>query len=55
MIVAIENCCAPPAVKRTLFLVRSVIAVQHDILYALNVIVIRRLVQRKLIVTELYT
>ena len=56
-IVAIENCCAPTAVKRTLMPTRSVIAVRrlvkHVICYALNVIVIRRLVQHKVVATEL--
>ena len=58
-IVAIENCCAPTTVKRTLMPTRvaSLLlgAFKHVICYALNVIVIRSLVQHKVVATELYT
>ena len=58
-IAAIEN-CAPMVVKRTVFAthvasfaVRRL--VQHHIFYTHNVIVIRCLVQHKVVATELYT
>ena len=54
-IATIENCCAPIAVKRTLFptLVVPLVldAVFNTIFATLNVIVIRRLIQHEVVAT----
>ena len=55
-IVAIENCCAPTAVKRTLMPTHvESLLLGASLNYALNVIVIRCLVQHKVVATKLYT
>ena len=58
-IAAIENCCAPTAVMHTLFpkRVEALLlgASYNTIFAALNVIVIRCLIQHKVVATEFYT
>ena len=60
-IAAIENCCAPIAVKHTLFSMRVASLLLGDsfntvfAIYIRNIIVIRHLVQYEVVATELYT
>ena len=56
-IATIENCCVPIVVKRMLFATRvaSLLLGALHIFYVRNIIVIKCLVQHKVVAIELYT